>query len=371
MDFSRSSLHISPRINTFIFYTKERRRLQASEDYPRTQQQTDLNLETLNADTAPLAPMPEDTEYFVEVSVIVPSYNEAESLPELSRGLKEVLTSISEKWEVWFIDDGSNDNSIAVLKGLHAEDARFKMVRFRRNYGKSAALAVGFKEAAGRYVITMDADLQDDPAEIPALIAKIKDGWDMVSGWKKKRYDPISKTIPSRFFNFVTARMSGIDIHDFNCGLKAYRNEVIKSVNIYGEMHRYIPVLAKMAGFTVSELVVHHHPRKYGKTKFGLSRFFKGFLDLLTVMFTSRYTQRPLHVFGTLGGGMLFAGFVINAWLTIEWLMGYPVGNRPMLMLGVLLMLLGIQLISTGLLAEMITKNDADVHDYKIRQKLN
>jgi glycosyltransferase involved in cell wall biosynthesis len=245
------------------------------------------------------------------------------------------------------------------------------MVRFRRNYGKSAALAVGFKEAAGRYVITMDADLQDDPAEIPALIAKIKDGWDMVSGWKKKRYDPISKTIPSRFFNFVTARMSGIDIHDFNCGLKAYRNEVIKSVNIYGEMHRYIPVLAKMAGFTVSELVVHHHPRKYGKTKFGLSRFFKGFLDLLTVMFTSRYTQRPLHVFGTLGGGMLFAGFVINAWLTIEWLMGYPVGNRPMLMLGVLLMLLGIQLISTGLLAEMITKNDADVHDYKIRQKLN
>ncbi|PLX32406.1 MAG: glycosyltransferase, partial [Ignavibacteria bacterium] len=270
----------------------------------------------------------------------------------------------------WFIDDGSSDDSFAVMRHLHDADHRFKAVRFRRNYGKSAALAVGFQEAEGRYVITMDADLQDDPAEIPALIAKIEEGWDMVSGWKKKRYDPISKTIPSRFFNFVTGRMSGINIHDFNCGLKAYRHEVVKSVNVYGEMHRYIPVLAKMAGFSVTELVVQHHPRKFGKTKFGLSRFFKGFLDLLTVMFTSRYTQRPLHVFGSMGGLMLLAGFVINVWLTIEWLMGYPVGNRPMLMLGVLLMLIGIQLISTGLLAEMITKNDADVQDYTVRQTL-
>ena len=307
----------------------------------------------------------------MDISVIVPSYNENESLPELCGQLKTVLSTRSERWEVWIIDDGSNDGSAETLRRLHQEDPRFKMVRFRRNYGKSAALAVGFERACGRYVITMDADLQDDPNEIPDLIATLEEGWDMVSGWKKKRYDPISKTLPSKFFNFVTGKLSGIKIHDFNCGLKAYRGEVTKSVSIYGEMHRYIPVLAKMAGFTVTELVVNHHPRKYGKTKFGLSRFFKGFLDLLTVIFTSRYTQRPLHVFGTLGSIMLFAGFFINLWMSVEWMMGYPVGDRPLLLLGVLLMLLGIQLISTGLLAEMITKSDTDVRDYTIRETLS
>ena len=307
----------------------------------------------------------------MDISVVIPSYNEKESLPELSERLATVLSGMTEAWEVWFIDDGSSDGSLAVLRELHDRDARFKTARFRRNYGKSAALAVGFERASGRYVITMDADLQDDPAELPALIAKIEEGWDMVSGWKKKRYDPSSKTIPSKFFNFVTGRLSGISIHDFNCGLKAYRHEVVKSVSIYGEMHRYIPVLAKMAGFTVTEMVVQHHPRKYGHTKFGLSRFFKGFLDLLTVMFTSRYTQRPLHVFGTLGGLMLLAGLFINGWLTVEWLMGYPVGDRPMLLLGILLMLLGIQLISTGLLAEMITKSDAKAEDYHVSELLD
>lgn len=306
----------------------------------------------------------------MDISVVVPSYNEKESLPELSARLADVLSGLTEAWEVWFIDDGSHDGSMEAMRALHAREPRFKVARFRRNYGKSAALAVGFERAAGRYVITMDADLQDDPAEIPALIAKIDEGYDMVSGWKKKRYDPVSKTIPSKFFNFVTGRLSGIDIHDFNCGLKAYRGEVVKSVNIYGEMHRYIPVLAKMAGFTVTELVVQHHPRKYGHTKFGLSRFFKGFLDLLTVLFTSRYTQRPLHVFGTLGGVMLLAGLFINGYLTVEWLMGYPVGDRPMLLLGILLMLLGIQLISTGLLAEMITKSDAKAGDYFVSEEL-
>ncbi|MBR9975949.1 MAG: glycosyltransferase family 2 protein [Bacteroidetes bacterium] len=305
-----------------------------------------------------------------DISVVVPSYNENDSLPELSARLAEVLSGLTESWEVWFIDDGSHDNSMGTLRALHARDPRFKVARFRRNYGKSAALAVGFERAAGRYVITMDADLQDDPAEIPALIAKIDEGYDMVSGWKKKRYDPVSKTIPSKFFNFVTGRLSGIDIHDFNCGLKAYRGEVVKSVNIYGEMHRYIPVLAKMAGFTVTELVVQHHPRKYGHTKFGLSRFFKGFLDLLSVLFTSRYTQRPLHVFGTMGGAMLVGGLFINGYLTVQWLMGYPVGDRPMLLLGILLMLLGIQLISTGLLAEMITKSDANADDYHVSEEL-
>ncbi|MFA6234699.1 MAG: glycosyltransferase family 2 protein [Bacteroidota bacterium] len=306
--------------------------------------------------------------YDVDISVVIPSYNEKDSLPELSARLTDVLSDMSPRWEVWYIDDGSTDGSLSVMRDLHDRDPRFKVVRFRRNYGKSAALAVGFERAAGRFVITMDADLQDDPAEIPDLVAKLEDGWDMVSGWKKKRYDPISKTIPSKFFNFVTGKMSGINIHDFNCGLKAYRSEVVKAVNIYGEMHRYIPVLAKMAGFTVTEIVVQHHARKYGHTKFGLSRFFKGFLDLLTVMFTSRYTQRPLHVFGTLGGAMLLAGLVINSYLTVDWLMGNPVGNRPMLMLGVLLMLLGIQLISTGLLAEMITKSDAKAGDYSISE---
>lgn len=303
-----------------------------------------------------------------DVSIVVPLYNEHESLPELATRIREVLTAMGVRWEVWFIDDGSTDGSLDVLHGLHADDARFKLISFRRNYGKSAALAVGFDRAAGRYVITMDADLQDDPSEIPHLVAKIDEGFDMVSGWKKKRYDPISKTLPSKFFNYVTGRMSGLHIHDFNCGLKGYRRDVVKSVHVYGEMHRYIPVLAKMAGFTVTELVVQHHARKYGVTKFGLSRFFKGFLDLLTVMFTSRYTQRPLHVFGTAGSLLLVAGILINGWLSIEWMLGHPVSNRPLLLLGILLMLVGIQLISTGLLAEMITKSEQHRLDYSIKE---
>jgi glycosyltransferase involved in cell wall biosynthesis len=307
----------------------------------------------------------------LDISVVVPSFNENESIPELTSRLAVVLDSISPDWEVWYIDDGSSDDSVSTLHALHESDPRFKLVRFRRNYGKSAALAIGFGLARGRYVITMDADLQDDPAEIPNLLAKLDEGFDMVSGWKKKRYDPISKTLPSRFFNFVTGKMSGIDIHDFNCGLKAYKYDVVKSVKIYGEMHRYIPVLAKMAGFSVAEIPVLHHARKYGKTKFGLSRFFKGFLDLLTVMFTSRYTQRPLHVFGTIGSIMMFLGLFINGWLTVEWLMGHPVSNRPMLLFGILLMLIGIQLISTGLIAEMITKSDSGELDYSIREILS
>jgi hypothetical protein len=191
-----------------------------------------------------------------------------------------------------------------------------------------------------------------------------------VSGWKKKRYDPITKTLPSKFFNFVTGTLSGLRLHDFNCGLKAYKRDVIKNVRIYGEMHRYIPVLAKMAGFTVTEAVVQHHARKYGKTKFGLSRFFKGFLDLLTVMFTSRYTQRPLHVFGTIGSLLAILGFAIDGWLSVEWLLGHPVGNRPLLFLGILLILVGIQLISTGLLAEMIAKREHTTAEYGIRDRL-
>ncbi|MBL0174295.1 MAG: glycosyltransferase family 2 protein [Ignavibacteria bacterium] len=307
----------------------------------------------------------------LDVSLVIPLYNECESLPELAARITDVLAGVTEHWEAWFIDDGSDDGSAEAIETLHRADARVKLIRFRRNYGKSAALAVGFEHAQGAYVITMDADLQDAPEEIPHLIAKIDEGYDMVSGWKKKRYDPISKTIPSKFFNFVTGKMSGIDLHDFNCGLKAYRRVVIKSVHVYGEMHRYIPVLAKQSGFTVAELAVEHHPRKYGTTKFGLSRFFKGFLDLLTVMFTSRYTQRPLHVFGTIGTVMLLLGMGINVALTVEWIMGRPVSNRPLLFLGILLMLVGIQLISTGLLAEMITKREHTTTDYLIRDTLS
>ncbi len=324
-------------------------------DFPRTAMTPESQDRDLNQD--------------LYLSVVVPLYNEEESLEELVSRITETMVPISDRWEVLFIDDGSTDQSSAVILRLRERDPRIKLIRFRRNYGKSAALAVGFEHARGCYVITMDADLQDDPREIPHLIASIDGGFDMVSGWKKKRYDPISKTIPSRFFNFVTSKMSGIPIHDFNCGLKAYRLEVVKNVHVYGEMHRYIPVLAKMAGFSCTELVVQHHPRKHGKTKFGMSRFFKGFLDLLTVMFTSRYTQRPLHVFGTVGAFLLFAGLLINGYLTVEWLLGHPVSNRPILLLGILLMLVGVQLISTGLLAEMVTKRDYSTSEYTIREK--
>jgi len=306
-----------------------------------------------------------------DVSVVVPLYNERESLSELASGIAAALDKAGKTWDVWFVDDGSSDGSHNEIGKLHETDRRFKLIRFRRNYGKSAALAVGFENAEGASILTMDADLQDDPAEIPRLLDKLDEGWDMVSGWKKKRYDPISKTIPSKFFNFVTRRMSGIDIHDFNCGLKAYKREVVKNVHVYGEMHRYIPVLAKMSGFSVSEIPVQHHARKFGKTKFGLSRFFKGFLDLLTVLFTSRYTQRPLHVFGTIGAVLLMLGILVNCWLTVEWLMGYPISNRPLLFLGILLMLMGVQLVLTGLLAELVTKREHSTSDYKIKDILD
>lgn len=306
----------------------------------------------------------------VDISVVIPLYNENESLRELADGLKRVLTPIAPRWEVFFIDDGSTDGSFQTLHELYKTDKRFKVIRFRRNCGKSAALSVGFRHARGEYVVTMDADLQDDPEEIPRLIEKVKSGVDLVSGWKKRRKDPLNKTLPSKFFNFVTGKLSGIKIHDFNCGLKGYKGDVIKSVQLYGEMHRYIPVLAKMAGFTVAEIPVTHHARKYGRTKFGASRFFKGFLDLLTVLFTSRYTQRPLHLFGTIGVLFAMIGIGINIYLSVEWLMGFPIGARPMLWLGILLIVVGMQSISTGLIAEMITKTNQGSITYPIKNIL-
>lgn len=301
--------------------------------------------------------------------MIIPLYNEEQSLRELYDQLKTVLNR-GGRYEIFFVDDGSTDGSMRVLHELRNKDRRVKIIRFRRNYGKSAALSVGFRQAQGDFVITMDADLQDDPVEIPNLINEIKKGFDLVSGWKKKRFDPISKTIPSRFFNFVTSVLTGIHIHDFNCGLKAYKKEVVKEVKVYGELHRYIPVLAAWQGFKIGEIPVQHRPRKYGKTKFGFGRFWKGFLDLLTVLFTTRYFRRPLHLFGFWGLTFFLAGFLIDLYLVIlKFVEGMSLGNRPLFFGGILLIIVGVQFISIGLLGEMISKTrHASEEEYSIRE---
>lgn len=292
------------------------------------------------------------------VSVVIPLYNEQDSLRELSAAIREELFKLCDKnYEIIFVNDGSNDRSAEILKDLVAGSSRIISLTFRRNVGKSPALAVGFKEAKYGIVITMDADLQDDPKELVNLIAKLDEGYDLVTGWKKKRNDPASKTVPSKFFNMVTSFFSGIKLHDFNCGLKAYRKEVTEALEVYGELHRYLPALAHWKGFRIAEIPVTHHPRKFGKSKFGTSRFFKGFLDLLSIVFVNRYGKRPLHLFGTVGTLLAILGVGINAYVTIEWFGGTPLSNRPILLLGVLLILVGVQLVSLGLLGEMIVKN--------------
>lgn len=310
----------------------------------------------------------------LEISVVIPLLNEEESLKELSDKLETVLTKMTQNsWEVIYIDDGSTDSSLEILRMLNKQNNKFKYISFRRNYGKSAALAVGFELAKGKYVATMDADLQDDPDELPNLMLKIQDGYDLVSGWKKKRYDPITKTVPSKLFNYVTSRVSGVKLHDFNCGLKLYRSEVIKTVKVYGEMHRYIPALAFMEGFKVTEIPVIHHKRKYGKTKYGMSRFINGFLDLLTMFFTTRYTKQPLHFFGFWGTVFTALGITLNLYLTFQWLFEKTyLSNRPMIFLGMLLIIVGVQLFSMGLLGEMITKNNIQGKNslnYSIKEK--
>lgn len=293
-----------------------------------------------------------------DVSIVVPTFEEEESLPELARQIREVCEAASLGFEVWFIDDGSRDDSWAIIEQIHSDDARFAGLRFRRNYGKSAALAAGFEQVQGRHVITMDADLQDDPAEIPALIAMLDDGYDLVSGWKQKRKDPLSKTIPSRFFNFTTRMVSGIKLHDFNCGLKAYRRDVIKNIRVYGEMHRYIPLLAKWEGYhRIGEKPVHHRARQFGRTKFGLERYIRGFLDLITVAFLTRFGARPMHFFGMLGTLAFVGGFIISLWISIDKLFfGNPIGDRPLLLLGALLIIVGVLMFCTGFLADMIIR---------------
>lgn len=307
---------------------------------------------------------------FKKVSLVIPLLNEEESLRPLYFEIRKAVKSISCDYEILFIDDGSTDKSLDVIKALNKEDRKVKFISFRKNYGKSAALQLGFKNATGDAVITMDADLQDDPAEIPNLLKKLQEGHDLVSGWKKRRYDPFIKKHSSKFFNYITGLFSGIKIHDFNCGLKAYRSEVVKSLNVYGELHRYIPVLANWNGYRVTEIVVKHHARRYGKTKFGISRFFKGFVDLITVVFTTRYIRRPMHLFGFLGFLSFIAGIFVNGYLTYEKLvLDKWISNRPLLFLGILLIIVGIQFFSVGLLGEIMVHNFLDDREYSIKEK--
>ena len=307
----------------------------------------------------------------VKISIVVPLFNEEESLVELHQQLSKAVCSLEKPIEFLFIDDGSTDNSMQVLSELHNKDPQVRVVQFRRNYGKSAALALGFKEARGEFIVTLDADLQDEPYEIPNLVKKLEEGFDLVSGWKKIRKDPFIKKSTSKLFNFVTRKITGLGIHDMNCGLKAYRREVTETVNVYGQLHRFLPVLAQWQGFKVGEVVVKHNPRKYGITKFGASRFIAGFFDLVTVLFITRYTKRPLHLFGLIGLVSFAVGVGISAYLAVErLLLGKYLSDRPLLFLGILAIIVGVQFVSIGLLGEMITESRKDNTDYSIKKTL-
>jgi len=295
------------------------------------------------------------------VTVIVPLYNEEDSLVELSVALKKVLEGMRCTWEVIFIDDGSTDKSYQKLQEIHRVNSRFKCVKFKRNYGKSSALQEGFKAAKGDYVITMDADLQDDPDEIPAMITKLNEGYDLVSGWKKVRHDPFIKKHTSKLFNYVTSKMVGLKLHDYNCGLKAYVKDVVKNIKVYGEMHRYIPALAHLSGYKVTEMAVTHHERKYGKTKYGVSRFFNGLFDLITVLFTTKYIKNPLHLFGFIGVLSSLLGVGILIYLTIlKFFESTPISGRPLFFIAILMAIVGVQFFSIGLIGEMITKTSVE-----------
>lgn len=315
-----------------------------------------------------------------DISVVVPLYNEEESLPELYAWIERVMQANGFSFEVIFVNDGSTDHSWEVIEQLQATSSNVKGIKFRRNYGKSPALYCGFDRAQGRVVITMDADLQDSPDEIPELYRMItEEGYDLVSGWKQKRYDPLSKTIPTKLFNTTARAVSGIhNLHDFNCGLKAYRHEVIKNIEVYGEMHRYIPYLAKEAGFKrIGEKVVHHQARKYGKTKFGLDRFVNGYLDLLSLWFLSRFGVKPMHIFGLLGSLMFLLGFIAVCIVGANKLYAISLGvqarlvtDSPYFYLALTAMLLGTQLFLTGFVAELVTRNSPERNKYQIEKVL-
>ena len=291
------------------------------------------------------------------VSVVIPVYDEERSVALLYDELRSALQPLDTDWEAIFVDDGSTDGTFAALTRLHSSADNVRVVRLRRHFGKAAALVAGFDQARGDTVVTLDGDLQDDPAEIPRLLAKLEEGFDLVSGWKTRRRDPLSRRILSRVFNSVTSRFSGVRLHDMNCGLKAYRAEVVHGLRLYGELHRFIPVLAHYRGFRIAELPVNHRPREHGRSRYGIERYLRGFLDLLTVSFIGRYRHRPLHLFGGLGLALMASGIGILIYLTVDKALGHAIGGRPLLTLGVLLVVVGLQFFSLGLISEMITSH--------------
>jgi glycosyltransferase involved in cell wall biosynthesis len=316
----------------------------------------------------------------IQISVVIPFLNEEESLPELTSWIERVMAENNFSYEIIFVDDGSTDKSWDVVTQLAIKNSRIKAIKFRRNYGKSAALNVGFHATIGHVVITMDADMQDSPDEIPELYRMITEkDYDLVSGWKQKRYDPISKTIPTKFFNAATRAISGIQLHDFNCGLKAYKSDVVKNIEVYNEMHRYIPVIAKWAGFQkIGEKVVQHRPRKYGHTKFGFERFINGFLDLLTIFFVSKFGKRPMHFFGVLGTLMFFIGFVVTAFIIGDKLLSVYSGeqlprnitDQPLFYVALATIIIGVQLFLAGFVGEMISRNATERNVYGITKRI-
>ena len=314
----------------------------------------------------------------MDISVVVPLYNEIESLPELTSWISRVMDDNRFTYEVILVDDGSNDGSWEMIRKLNTGNPFIKGIKFRRNYGKSAALNTGFEAAKGDVIITMDADLQDSPDEIPELYRRIiEEKYDLISGWKAKRHDPLSKTIPTKLFNAATRRMSGIhNLHDFNCGLKAYRSTVIKNIEVYGEMHRYIPVIAKWAGFAkIGEQIVEHRPRKYGKTKFGMSRFINGLLDLLSIFFVGKFGKRPMHFFGAMGTLSFFAGSIITIWMIVDKLRAIAKGEhyrniteQPLFYIALVAVILGSQLFLTGFVAELVARSAHERNKYQVEE---
>jgi len=316
----------------------------------------------------------------MDISVVVPLYNEVESLPELTSWISRVMDENRFTYEIVLVDDGSKDGSWEMIKKLREGNPFIKGIKFRRNYGKSAALNTGFEAVKGNVIITMDADLQDSPDEIPELYRRIMvEDYDLVSGWKAKRHDPLSKTIPTKFFNFATRSMSGIhNLHDFNCGLKAYKHKVVKNIEVYGEMHRYIPVIAKWAGFTkIGEQVVEHRARKYGKTKFGMSRFINGFLDLLSIFFVGKFGKRPMHFFGSMGVLSFLTGTIITIWIVIDKLHAIAKGLRyrdvtsqPLFYIALVAVILGSQLFLTGFVAELVARSASERNNYQVEEEI-
>jgi dolichol-phosphate mannosyltransferase len=299
------------------------------------------------------------------ISVVIPVHDEERSVALLYDELRSALEPLDTEWEAIFVDDGSTDGTFAALTRLHNKAANVRVVRLRRNFGKAAALGSGFDQARGDTIVTIDGDLQDDPVEIPRLLAKLEEGFDLVSGWKSRRRDPLSRRVPSRIFNWVASRFSGVRLHDMNCGLKAYRAEVVRGLRLYGELHRFTPVLAHYRGFRIAELPVNHRPRVHGRSRYGIERYLRGFLDLLTVSFIGRYRQRPLHLFGGLGLVLMVIGIGVLVYLTVDKALGHAIGTRPLLTLGVLLVVVGMQFFSLGLISEMITSQ----HEERARER--